>query len=146
MRFWVAVLLWGAAATGGAPASSITVLEPMKNPIGPSIVALGAPASSVSAERTGLPAAAGSSIVALGAAVPAVSYEMSAAIAPEPVPPRSDPATSPMVIRGGLAGDAFVRAEPARTIAPRPVAAGNAPAPDESAPAEPGVVPASEQR
>lgn len=143
MRFSMAVLLWG-AATGGAAASSITVLEPMRNPIGPSMVALGSPASSVSAEGAGFPVAAWPSIVVLDTVLPAVSYEKSAAIAPEQATPQSDPATSPMVMRGAFAEDAFVRVEPARTIAPQLHA--DMPAQDESAAAAPRIVPASEPR
>jgi hypothetical protein len=90
MRLPAAVLLF--ATAGSAGASSLTVLEPMDDHFGPSMVAL-ADAESYRASR---------SMVALGEAVPAVSHEKLSAIGKEPST-RDRPTEPLLVIRGGLA-------------------------------------------
>ncbi|GLS34357.1 hypothetical protein GCM10007937_60720 [Mesorhizobium albiziae] len=79
--------------------------------------------------------AAAKSIVALGNSAPGIAYENVAAIGDEPEKSSRRPNTTPMVIRGGIVGEAFARdtgsapspaAEPsaaAPATAPTPVAA-----------------------
>jgi len=151
MHFSAAVLLWGAVMIGGAQASSLIVLEPMKTPLGPSIVVLGAPSPSVAVlpEAGDSSAAKSPSIIALGEAVPAVSYEKLAAIGTEPTTKQNRPAAVPMIIRGGIVGDAFSRSEPTPVAIPQPEqVATTAPdggaenaQPASSAPAEPAAAP-----
>lgn len=127
MRFPLTiVLLVLAAASGDAGASSLIVLEQMKSPVGPSIVALRARPSSVSSEGTG--SAAWRSIIAFGEAVPAVSHEKLSSIGTNPAAPRKGPFVTPMVIRGGIVGDAFLRSAPVPVAEPRQAAAGQEPA------------------
>jgi hypothetical protein len=120
MRFAVAViLLCGAAAPSDAGASSLIVLEPAKDAVGPSTVALGALSSATSA-------GAGRSILVVGepgpavSAVPPVSDEKLSSIG-APAEKRGGPAAAPMVIRGGIIGDAFVRnTSPSAAEPPQP--------------------------
>ncbi|RWM81756.1 MAG: hypothetical protein EOR81_06860 [Mesorhizobium sp.] len=116
---WVRILaaLGLALAAGGAQASSFVVL--------------GAPSSTPSVVRVGAPEAvkmAGSfstpSIMALGEPVPDVTYEKVAAIPSQPKP-KHDFLQSPMIIRGGIVGDAF--AKPAPSVAPAATTAAAAP-------------------
>jgi len=124
MRVAVACLMTGMAWSGGAQASSIITLPAMKGTVGPSMIALGQPASASVAEAdpdivTPPEVAAGGdtskdgtqvpgevrispSIVALGE--PEVTSEKVAAIGDDKPTRRNSP---PMVIRGGIVGDAF---------------------------------------
>jgi hypothetical protein len=123
MRVFTAVLFLGTAISSGAQASSFDVPESMTEAIGPSMMAIGdvlPPASgaqsSFATVQTPIEAAAqalGSdapalapSIIAIGE--PALDVEKVAAIpADAETKPSPRLAFSPMVIRGGLAGDAF---------------------------------------
>lgn len=109
-------------AAGGAQASSLVVLGASTST--PSVVTLSAPEPAKAAEST----KAGSStpsIVALGKPVPDVTYEKVAAIPSQPRP-KHDFRQSPMIIRGGIVGDAF--ATPAPSPAPAATTAAAAPA------------------
>jgi hypothetical protein len=130
LAFVVVVALWA----GEAEASSFVVLELEPTPISPSIVELGEPVppSVATLPDVDTPAApevvydAGApgssdqiielspSMIALGE--PDVAMEKVAAIGGENKRPRHDPL--PMVIRGGVVGDAF---SPAATGAPVPL-------------------------
>ena len=123
MRVFTAVLFLGTVMGSGAQASSFDVPEAMTEAIGPSMTVTddvqspisGAQSSfaTVQAPTEAAPPALGSdaqaiapSIIAVGE--PALDVEKVAAIpaeAEKKSPPRL--AFSPMVIRGGLAGDAF---------------------------------------
>ena len=148
MRPFLPTVLLGILASGIADASSFAVLEPAGTRISPSVIFLGAPAAATVAQQipfapppalAGAPKAdeAGSitrispSVVALGLLQPGVDLSRFAAIDDKPRRMR-DPHLPPMVIRGGLSGDAFVR-----TAAPRQQAAPN-PAPAAGSPAPPG--------
>jgi hypothetical protein len=163
------------AMSGGAQASSFVVLEPLKDAVGPSMIVLGAPASM--AERTppepdtaeprvalSYPAPGGApgpeamrrvspSIIALGQPIPEVSYEKLAAIEPPAPTPKKRPDFSPMVIRGGIVGDAFSgsRTMPAATTASEAAAVTGSPdnpirKPKEPEPAMPEAAPAPQMR
>ncbi len=123
-----------AAMTAGAQASSIIMLGSAAEGTGPSMILLGSPARTVTASVViiaGSESPKRPSIVAFGEPAPSVDHEKVAAIpAVEKATPRK-PAQLPMVIRGGLAGDAFARADTAPQ-APQQ----EKPAPD-SEPAEP---------
>lgn len=192
MKFAVAFLLWGAVTTG-ARASSFVVLDPMTEPLGPSMIVLGPPAPVSAAAKTADVAAAkpaefrvplafplpgesadgavrdvaaaappppastqaharvplpdvstyqvpvprvlSPSIIAFGEVQPPISYEKFASIGPAQEKKASRrPEQMPMVIRGGLIGDAFARpagaapAEPVKVEAKAP--AGAAPGPE----------------
>jgi hypothetical protein len=111
----LAALFLAATAAGGAQASSIVSIEPMRESIGPSTIVLGAP-DGATVEEPGGPSVTflsgssrGPSIVVLGD--PAATDEKVAA-----TPPRAKPSgmrPMPMVIRGGLVGEVFVRQAPA---------------------------------
>ena len=189
MKIAVAFLLW-VAVTTGAQASSFVVLDPMTEPLGPSMIVLGSPAPGpvaevakttdvaaakpaefkvplafplpggsadgavrdvaaatpaqvaarsplpdLSAYQVPLPRMLSPSIIAFGEVQAPISYEKSASIAPEEgKKARRRPEQMPMVIRGGLIGDAFAR--PAGATPPEPVKveakapAGAAPGPE----------------
>lgn len=118
---WVRILgaLGLALAAGGAHASSFVV--PGAPSSTPSVVKLGAPEPVKVAGSSSTP-----SIVALGEPVPDVTYEKVAAIPSQPKP-KHDFMQSPMIIRGGIVGDAFAKpapsAAPAATTAAAPGAA-----------------------
>ncbi|RUV57845.1 MAG: hypothetical protein EOS23_29240 [Mesorhizobium sp.] len=118
---WVRILgaLGLTLAAGGAHASSFVVLGAPSST--PSVVKLGAPEPVKVAGSSSTP-----SIVALGEAVPDVTYEKVAAIPSQPKP-KHDFMQSPMIIRGGIVGDAFAKpapsAAPAATTAAAPGAA-----------------------
>ena len=110
MRVFTAVLFLG-TAMGGAQASSFHVPEAMTEAIGPSMIVIGAaqPPASGAQSSFGSVQAPGAavlspSIIALGE--PALDVEKVAAI-PAAAEKKTPPQLSPMVIRGGLAGDAF---------------------------------------
>lgn len=188
MKFGVAFLLWGAVTTG-AQASSFVVLDPMTEPLGPSMIVLGPPASipvaetaktadvatarpaefkvplafplpgesedgavsdvaaatptqvaarsrlpDISTYQVPLPRVLSPSIIAFGEVQPPVSYEQLASIGPEAEKKTSRrPEQMPMVIRGGLIGDAFARpasaapAEPVKVEAKAPTSAAPGP-------------------
>lgn len=191
MKFRVAFLLWG-AMTAGAQASSFVVLDPMTEPLGPSMIVLGtatsaggtpkaakiaaakqvetrvplsypfpgeeggdnagkvavagppstepkpaatrAPLPDVSAYQVPIPRVLSPSIIAFGDVQLPVSYEQLASIGPAPEKKsRRRPEQMPMVIRGGLIGDAFARpaaaapAAPVKVEAKAPDAAGGLP-------------------
>ncbi|MGX9571701.1 hypothetical protein [Mesorhizobium sp. f-mel] len=118
---WVRILgaLGLTLAAGGAHASSFVVLGAPSST--PSVVKLGAPEPVKVAGSSSTP-----SIVALGEPVPDVTYEKVAAIPSQPKP-KHDFMQSPMIIRGGIVGDAFAKpapsAAPAATTAAAPGAA-----------------------
>lgn len=114
---WVRILgaLGLTLAAGGAQASSFVVLGAASST--PSVVRLGAPEPVKVTESSSTP-----SIVALGEPVPDVAYEKVAAI---PSQPKHDFMQSPMIIRGGIVGDAF--ATPAPSAAPAATTAAAAP-------------------
>lgn len=191
MKFRVAFLLWG-AMTAGAQASSFVVLDPMTEPLGPSMIVLGtatsagvtpkaanvaaanpvetwvplaypfpgeeagagagkvvvadrppaepkqtatrAPMPDASAYQVPLPRVLSPSIIAFGDVQAPVSYEQLASIGPTAEQKsRRRPEQFPMVIRGGLIGDAFARpagaapAPPVKVEAKAPEAAGGGP-------------------
>jgi hypothetical protein len=125
------------AAAGMARASSFVVMGDTAPAATPSIITLGAPApvmaSAQDASSVERPLET-PSIIALGEPLPEVTFEKVAAI------PRRGPTFQPLVIRGGIAGDAFTPASPPRdTAAPAQQAAasrGDVPAPP-PAPASP---------
>lgn len=144
MRPFLPTVLLGILASGIADASSFAVLEPAGTRVSPSVIFLGAPAAPAPAAATvaqqipfapppalaGAPKAdeAGSitrispSAIALGLLQPGVDLSRFAAIDDKPRRMR-DPHLPPMVIRGGLSGDAFVRtAAPQQQAAPAPAA------------------------
>jgi hypothetical protein len=129
------------AAAGMARASSFVVMGDTAPAATPSIITLGAPAPARQAVALGAQSARFAeppletpSIIALGEPLPEVTFEKVAAI------PRRGPTFQPLVIRGGIAGDAFAPAIPPRdTAAPAQQAAasrGDVPAPP-PAPASP---------
>lgn len=117
------VVLSLAAIAGTAQASSLIVLGPSGST--PSVIELVALEQSKAADIT-------SSVVALGEPIPDVTFEKVAAL-PEQPAAKHGPVQAPMIIRGGVVGDAFdmpaPRAAPAGTAAaPAPVAAPRMPA------------------
>lgn len=130
MRFRLAFILGGVLMSGGAHASSFVVLDAMTEKTGPSMVVLGDSSPSIAAlpdaaapVRTqaelsypmpggdtgapvGAPVRISPSIIAMGAPAE-VSYEQIASITPDPPRPSPRPDWTPMVIRGGIVGDAF---------------------------------------
>ena len=138
MRILFGFLLAAAATAGEAHASSFVTLEPLETSLGPSMIVLGEPSPSVMqipapaadpvataalsypypGDKVGnqVAAAASSSFVTLSRSMialgePSVTFEKVAAIAPQEPSPR--PRSLPLVIRGGVLGDAFVRSAPA---------------------------------
>ena len=144
MRAALGFLVVGALWAGGASASSFVVLPAMEARVGPSMIVLGSPGSPstvVAHRRPPMPSSRirrskrrpvesvrlSPSIIALGE--PDVGLDKVAAIAPEAKTSRH--AAAPMVIRGGVVGDAFAPAaasEPV-TVTPEasPQAAADAP-------------------
>ena len=140
MRIASAFLVIGSLSVGGAEASSIVVLPAMTGPLGPSMIVVGQTATPDVTEAAMLPEPAAPpiaepgqidiispSVIALGE--PAVADENVAAIGTGTQGPGSN--AMPMVIRGGVVGDAF---SPAATSAPvtvpaAPDVATQAPAP-----------------
>ena len=134
MRILATTLALGTLLPGAAQAASILQLAPSS--ADPSIVTLGASSVSPSIMTAGTadPAAA-RSIVALGNSAPGIAYDNVAAIGDEPQKFSHRPNTTPLVIRGGIVGEAFARdtgsapspaADPsagAPEAAPTPVAA-----------------------
>ncbi|RJG46024.1 hypothetical protein [Mesorhizobium sp. DCY119] len=114
-------LLGGIFLTGAAQAGSIQHIEAMTAPLGPSMVLEGT--ASVSAR----PAQAGekisTSVIALGDAMPNVDGAKVAAIPPADPAPKPRHQQAPMVMRGGIAGDTFVRGTGIKAPAPTQVAA-----------------------
>ncbi|BCH26203.1 hypothetical protein [Mesorhizobium sp. L-8-3] len=135
----ILLLLVCLAASGTAQASSLIVLEASNDPVGPSMMVVGGlePAS---------PEAAGPSdsvsVVAVGEAPPAVSGEKLSSITSDA--PQSGPRAVPMVIRGGIVGDAFTRSLPTPAPAAQPPAATRAPATSRPEPEAPLVGPSAE--
>jgi hypothetical protein len=163
MRAALGFVVVGALWAGGASASSFVVLPAMEARVGPSMIVLGT-AGSPSTVVASTPADAGKqdqalevppgefvrispSIIALGE--PDVSLDKVAAIAPEAK--KSGHAAAPMVIRGGVVGDAFAPAAASApvTVTPEasPQAAAESPQPAGSAPQEsaPAAAPAPAQ-
>lgn len=130
-RIVAGVLVLLPAGAGGAIAQSVSALPGSPSSASPSIIQLGAPEASVEARplRRGEGAEAeifsvSRSVVAYGidAIAPARSEKVAALPAPEatePTPAQTAPAwsaeTMPLIIRGGIAGDAF-SSSPAPTI------------------------------
>ncbi|MGE0501599.1 MAG: hypothetical protein AB7I79_08005 [Rhizobiaceae bacterium] len=156
----VCLLIGSVLSTGAAQASSFLVLAPMKDNVGPSIVILGEPRP-VAASRPFAPVpvaeaplsypypeesptvvlapiepepfVVSASIVAMG--TPAISYDKVAAIGgagPRPTP--RPPFSMPVVMRGGIVGDAFPDSQapslegesPAAASSPEDAASGQA--------------------
>lgn len=107
--------------TGAAQASSFVVMGESAPVATPSIVALGAPAPA---------SAATPSIVAMGEPLPTVTGEKVAAI---PHTRKRGPRFQPLVIRGGLADNAFAVASPS----PQQAASGTDAPPEPPAPDQP---------
>jgi len=107
--------------TGAAQASSFVVMGESAPVATPSIVALGAPAPA---------SAATPSIVAMGEPLPTVTGEKVAAI---PHTRKWGPRFQPLVIRGGLADNAFAVASPS----PQQAASGTDAPPEPPAPDQP---------
>ena len=140
MRVMSALLVVGVLWTGGADASSLVVLPAMTDKLGPSMIAVGQTATPDVTVAAAIPEPAqppiaepgqidiiSPSVIALGE--PAVAAENVAAIGTETK--RLGPNAMPMVIRGGVVGDAF---SPMATSAPvtvpaAPDVATQAPAP-----------------
>ena len=135
MRAALGFLVVGALWAGGASASSFVVLPAMEARVGPSMIVLGSPdsPSTVAAsmpDDTGKPDQAlevppgesvrlSPSIIALGE--PDVGLDKVAAIAPEAK--TSGHAAAPIVIRGGVVGDAFAPAAASEPVTVTPEAA-----------------------
>jgi hypothetical protein len=118
MRIVVAFLTLGTLVPCAANAASIiAVAEPTEHP---SIVILGAPSASSTAVIAPQGSIAGSSIIALGDPGLAPADEKVSAIGNESKRTARGFGDTPMVIRGGIVGDAFVRTAPA---APNPAVA-----------------------
>lgn len=121
MRIHSVFLLGGILLSGTAQAGSIQHIEAMTAPLGPSMVLEGT--ASVSAK----PAQAGekisTSVIALGDAMPNVDDAKVAAIPPADPAPKPRHQQAPMVMRGGIAGDTFVRGTGIKAPAPTQVAA-----------------------
>ena len=150
MRAFVLPITIGLLATGSAHASSFVVLKPMKEKLGPSMVMLGEPATpkpdepkTASAEVGSAPGKAipdntpppsfvklSPSVIAMDGYVPPVTMEQVASIDHDDDHARRL-RDMPMVIRGGIRGDAFQRAVTATPIEP---AAGNDQAPQDAVP------------
>lgn len=157
MRAFLPTFLVGIAMSGTASASSFAELEPAGTRISPSIIFLGAPAPSTLPDAATvaqqvpfapLPAMAGAqrpdggssvtqvspSIIALGPLQPEVDLSRFAAIGGQhDTAARGQHLAAPMVIRGGLYGDAFTRGRgtppasaPAQKTAQNPAKAGGA--------------------
>ena len=131
MRMIAALVLIAAVAGGEAQASSFVTPEALPEPIGPSFVVLGettaagtlqvqendaASGAALSVEMLPMPSfsimgeAASSStpsIVALGEPAAGIAYDEVAAI-PQPAQ-KSGRVMMPMIIRGGIVGDAFAQ-------------------------------------
>ena len=151
MRAFVLPLMIGLLATGSAHASSFVVLKPMKEKLGPSMIMLGEPATAkpdapktASAETGPAPATdipdatpppsfvkLSPSVIAMDDYVPPVTMEEVASIDHDDHTAKRRLRDMPMVIRGGIRGDAFQRAVTATPIEP---AAGNDQAPQDAAP------------
>ena len=156
MRPFLPTVLLGILAPGVASASSFAELAPAGTRISPSIIFLGTPArpapdaTIVAQQIPSAPAAApkpeatrvSPSVIALGLLQPDVDLSRFAAIDDKPRRMR-DPHLPPMVIRGGLYGDAFARGtataatqtkQAAQNPAPATGAATPKAAPDKHAP------------
>ena len=145
MRIASAFVVAAAVWSGGAHASSIIVLPAMTDDLGPSMVALGQSGAPDLTVLAAMPAPAqppiaepghvdiiSPSIIAMGE--PPVANENVAAIDGETK--KSAPGTMPMVIRGGVVGDAF-SAPTGASVTVQPQATAEAPSSEESA-AKPG--------
>lgn len=138
MRVRAAIFILAMAAAGEANASSFVTLGAETPSEAPSIVVIGAvepavvtksmvvlgdpdPAPTVQLASTNTGSQQGArnrtvisvSVIAMGEPAPAISDEKVAAIAHEPAKRHKRPHAMPMVIRGGLVGDAFGRSGPA---------------------------------
>lgn len=165
MRPFLPTVLLGMLASGAASASSFAALDPAGTRISPSIIFLGTPAApapdaTIVAQQVPFappPALAGApkpgagssvtpvspSMIALGLLQPDIDLSRFSAVTDKPRRMR-DPHLPPMVIRGGLSGDAFTRGaapaapEPAQQSAQNPAAAiggaGTKAAPDKRGP------------
>ena len=137
----VTALLTFSVLSGAAHASSILVLAPGSG--NPSAITLGASSTSPSIVAAGTDdPAATPSIVALGRTEPGVAYENVAAIDGEAQKPKPHRNIPPMVIRGGVVGDAFTRGS---GLSSSPMPAGEAPSPAAETPSSPeGTTPTAE--
>jgi hypothetical protein len=153
MRAALGFLVVGALWAGGAKASSFVVLPAMEARVGPSMIVLDSPGSPSSVVAASTPDDAGKpdevlevapgetvqfspSVVALGE--PDVGLDKVAAIAPEVRTSRH--AEPPIVIRGGVVGDAFAPSAASQPVTVKqeasPQAAADAPPSAGSTPQE----------
>jgi hypothetical protein len=162
MRAALGFVVVGALWAGGASASSFVVLPAMEARVGPSMIVLGAPGSpstdvasmpedAVKPDQTlevppGESLRLSTSVIAVGE--PDVGLDKVAAIASQAKSSRPE---APIVIRGGVVGDAFAPAAPSEpvTVTPgaAPQATAQAPKSKRPAPREgvPGAEPAPAQ-
>jgi hypothetical protein len=120
MRIVVAFLALG-SLSGAANAASVFAVAPAEQPENPSIVTFGASSASPSTALATTRETSGSSIVTLGEPVPGPADDKVSAIGDQGNSAARGFAHIPMVIRGGIVGDAFVRAAsagPSPTAAP----------------------------
>ena len=162
MRLYCVILTGGLLWSGGASASSFVTIPARGDQPSPSIVHLGAPAAqppvAAAPKSSGFsvpvaisypkspppdlvssaPRRISASVIAVGQPPPDVEDFRVAAIKPEPRPHR---VTMPMVIRGGLTGEAFGSSSPApqTPLNPAPAQASlPPPAPGRNGPPAPG--------
>lgn len=124
MERFAFIFVAGVLFCGGAQASSIVSLEATDEPVGPSMIVIGGPAEPAMVKEempSGVPTAvvnpgdaedafavASPSIVSMAAMDGTVSDEKVAAVG-EPEDAPGNARVTPMVIRGGIVGDAFAR-------------------------------------
>ncbi|NGN40457.1 hypothetical protein G6N74_05220 [Mesorhizobium sp. CGMCC 1.15528] len=121
MRIQSVFLLGGIFLTGTAQAGSIQHIEAMTVPLGPSMVLEGTATVPAKPAQTGEKIS--TSVIALGDAMPNVDGAKVAAIPPADPAPKPRHQQAPMVMRGGISGDTFVRGTGVSTPAPTQVAA-----------------------
>ena len=162
MRAGLGFLVVAALSAGGASASSLVVLPAMEARVGPSMIVLesrDSPSTVVASmpDDTGMPDQAhevppgesvqlSPSVIALGE--PDVGLDKVAAIAPDAQTSRH--AAAPIVIRGGVVGDAFAPAAAGAPVTVTPGASPQAAAEPQSAGSKPrsptpGAAPAQAQ-
>lgn len=133
----VCTIFFSLAVSGAAQASSISALPARTEALWPSILSLRDTDATASITAPGQPGSAVSpSIVAMGEPVPAVSQETVAAVGGTGSPPAVRSTELPMVIRGGIAGEAFPDPAPA-ALARTPAAAEPSPPAGKDAKAKP---------
>lgn len=143
MKLFLPIFLLGISMSGPAGASSFVMLRQTAKPISPSIIYFGEPETAAAepelqipfdppAELAGppgnLPSAGGSSItvvspsvIALGARHNDVEFGTVAAVGESERPKARNPHLPPMVIRGGIYGDAFTSGDGLAATPPQQV-------------------------